>query len=90
MINREVFSEFYKSLKGKQVLVFGGLFKEAHKMYLNKELEVYKEKNEIKYVYMLYYNWVKNEYENTKLRELTEEELESLNNKFINEIEEDF
>ena len=72
------------------MLVFGGLFKEAHKMYLNKELEVYKEKNEIKYVYMLYYNWVKNEYENTKLRELTEEELESLNNKFINEIEEDF
>ena len=51
------------------MLVFGGLFKEAHKMYLNKELEVYKEKDEIKYVYMLYYNWAKKEYENTKLRE---------------------
>ncbi|MGU8426587.1 hypothetical protein ACV3NY_15035 [Clostridium perfringens] len=56
-------------------------------MYLNKELEVYKEKDEIKYVYMLYYNWAKKEYENTKLRELTEEELESLNHKLINEIE---
>lgn len=38
-----VFLEFYKDLKGKQALVLGGLFKEAHKMYLNKE------KDEIKY-----------------------------------------
>ncbi|WP_459077076.1 hypothetical protein [Clostridium perfringens] len=71
------------------MLVFGGLFKEAHKMYLNKELEVYKEKDEIKYVYMLYYNWAKKEYENTKLRELTEE-LESLNYKLVDELEDDF
>ncbi|GAA0068255.1 hypothetical protein UT300002_30390 [Clostridium perfringens] len=59
-------------------------------MYLNKELEVYKEKDEIKYVYMLYYNCAKKEYENTKLIELTEEELESLNHKLINEVEYDF
>ncbi|GAA0068311.1 hypothetical protein UT300002_30960 [Clostridium perfringens] len=55
-------------------------------MYLNGELDVYKEKDEINYVYMLYYNWTKKEYENTKLRELTEEEKESLNNKLIDEI----
>ena len=59
-------------------------------MYLNKELEVYKEKDEIKYVYILYYNCAENEYENTKLIELTQEELESLNHKLINEIECDF
>ena len=59
-------------------------------MYLNKELEIYKEKDEINYVYMLYYNWTKKEYENTKLRELTEEEKRSLNHKLINEIEEYF
>ncbi|MFY8237541.1 protein rep, partial [Clostridium perfringens] len=88
LINRKVFSEFYKALKGKQVLVFGGLFKDAHKMYLNGDLDVYKEKDEIKYEYMLYYNWTKKEYENTKLRELTEEEKKSLNHKLINEIEE--
>ncbi|MEW9960321.1 protein rep, partial [Clostridium butyricum] len=35
LINREVFTYFYKALKGKQVLVFSGLFKEAHKMYQN-------------------------------------------------------
>ena len=80
LINRKVFSELYKSLKGKQLLVLGGLFKKAHKMYLNWELEVYKEKDEIKYEYVLYYNWTKKEYENTKLRELTEEEKEILNN----------
>ena len=73
LINREVFSQFYKALKGKQVLVFGGIFKDVHKMYLNEELDVYKEKDNINYVYMLYYNWTKQEYENTKLRELTEE-----------------
>lgn len=83
LINRKVFSEFYKALNGKQVLVFGGLFKEAHEMYFNKELQVYKEKDKINYVYILYYNWAKKEYENTKLRELTDEEKESLNNKLI-------
>ncbi|MGU8435567.1 hypothetical protein ACV3RS_16655 [Clostridium perfringens] len=57
---------------------------------MNKELEVYKEKDEINYVYMLYYNWAKKEYENTKLRELTDEEKESLNYKLIDEIEDDF
>ncbi len=39
---------------------------------------------------MLYYNWAKKEYENTKLRELTDEEKESLNYKLIDEIEDDF
>ena len=39
---------------------------------------------------MLYYNCAENEYENTKLIELTQEELESLNHKLINEIECDF
>lgn len=90
LINRKVFSEFYKSLKGKQVLVFGGLFKEAHKMYLSKELEMYKKKDEIEYVYMLYYDWHKRQYEERKLRELTEEEKEKINNQLIDEIEKDF
>ncbi|MFY8220267.1 replication protein, partial [Clostridium perfringens] len=63
----------------KQVLVFSGLFKEAHKMYLNGELDVYKKKDEIEYVYMIYYDWHKKQYEERKLRELTEEEKEKIN-----------
>ncbi len=39
---------------------------------------------------LYYYNWTKKEYENTKLRELTEEEKESLNHKLINEMEDSF
>ncbi|XZH18521.1 protein rep (plasmid) [Clostridium perfringens] len=90
LINRKVFSEFYKALKGKQVLVFGGLFKNAHKMYLNGELDIYKEKDEINYVYMIYYNWTKKVYENTKLRELTEEEKEKINYKLKNDMDDNF
>lgn len=90
LINKPVFKVFYKALKGKQVLVFSGLFKDAHKMYLNGELDVYKKKDEIEYVYMVYYDWHKKQYEERKLRELTEEEKEKINYKLKNEIEDNF
>eukprot|EP00828_Plagiopyla_frontata_P006932 TRINITY_DN13154_c0_g1_i1.p1 TRINITY_DN13154_c0_g1~~TRINITY_DN13154_c0_g1_i1.p1 ORF type:complete len:234 (-),score=11.69 TRINITY_DN13154_c0_g1_i1:98-799(-) len=56
LINREVFTTFYKALKGKQVLVFSGLFKDAHTMFKHGELDTYKKQDDIQYVYMLYYN----------------------------------
>ncbi|MDM0907094.1 protein rep, partial [Clostridium perfringens] len=87
LISRPVFETFYKALKGKQVLVFGGLFKDAHKMYKLGELDVYKKQNEIEYVYKLYYNWFEREYENTRYIELTEDEKKKINNKLISEIE---
>lgn len=87
LVSRPVFETFYKALKGKQVLVFSGLFKEAHKMYEKGELDIYKKKDEIQYFYMLYYNWHKKEYEESSLRELTIEEFEKINNKLISEME---
>lgn len=87
LVSRPVFEAFYKALKGKQVLVFGGLFKDAHKMYKLGELDVYKKQNEIEYVYKLYYNWFKKEYENTRVIELTEDEKKQINKKLIDEIE---
>ncbi|MDM0907084.1 protein rep, partial [Clostridium perfringens] len=87
LISKPVFETFYKALKGKQVLVFGGLFKDAHKMYKLGELDVYKKQNEIEYVYKLYYNWFKKEYENTRCIELTEDEKKKINKKLIDEIE---
>ena len=87
LISRPVFETFYKALKGKQVLVFSGLFKDAHKMYKLGELDCYKKQNDIEYVYKLYYNWYKNEYGNTKIVELTEDEKEKINKKLIDEIE---
>lgn len=87
LVSRPVFETFYKALKGKQVLVFSGLFKDAHKMYKLGELDIYKKQSDIEYVYKLYYNWYKNEYENTKCVELTDEEKKKINKKLIDEIE---
>lgn len=87
LVSRPVFETFYKALKGKQVLVFSGLFKEAHKMYKLGELDVYKKQNDIEYVYKLYYNWYKNEYENTRCIELTDEEKKKINKNLIDGIE---
>ena len=82
-----MFKTFYTALKGKQLIVYGGLFKDAHKMYQKGELDAYKEIDEIEYTYMLYYNWHKNNYENSKIRDLTPEEKESINKKLIDSIE---
>ena len=87
LVSRPVFETFYKALKGKQVLVFSGLFKDAHKMYKLGKLDIYKKQSDIEYVYKLYYNWYKNEYENTNCIELTEEEKAKINKKLIEEIE---
>lgn len=89
LINREVFTVFYKALKGKQVLVFSGLFKDAHKMYQNGELDVYKQLDTIEYAYMVNYNWLKNKYDTSNIRELTEDEKQAFNKNLINEIEVD-
>lgn len=87
LISKPVFKVFYKALKGKQVLVFSGLFKEAHKMYLKGELDVYKKKDEIEYTYMIYYDWHKKNYEERKSRELTEKEKVKVNGNLIDEME---
>lgn len=87
LISRPVFQIFYKALKGKQTLVYGGLFKDASKMYDNGELDCYKKMNEIEYVYKLYYNWYKTEYQNSNIIELTDEERKKINKRLNEEIE---
>lgn len=87
LMSRPVFETFYKALKGKQVLVFSGLFKEVHKMYKLGELDCYKKQSDVEYVYKLYYNWYRNKYENTKCLELIDEEKKKINKNLIDEIE---
>lgn len=87
LINREVFTVFYKALKGKQVLVFSGLFKEAHKMFQNGDLDMYKQLDTIEYAYMVNYNWLKNKYDTSKIRELTVEEKQKFNKNLIGEVD---
>src|SRR5699024_11781572 len=55
--NQKVFEVFYKALKGKRLIVFSGLFKEAMTKFKNGELDEYKEKDLTKYVYAIMYTW---------------------------------
>lgn len=87
LVDKDVFKVFYSALKGKQLIVFGGMFKEAHKMYQNGELDSYKEIDEIEYTYMLYYKWHRNEYKNSKIRDLTDEEKENINKRLIKDLD---
>lgn len=87
LVSRPVFNVFYRALKGKQFIVFSGLFKDANTMYENGELDCYKVRDEIEYVYMMCYQWKKREYENTSIRELTEEERKQFNKDLLDVIE---
>lgn len=79
LVSQEVFEVFYKSLKGRQLIVYNGVFKEYVKRYKAGELEDYKEKDDVKYVYLLLACWnpeyLKYEQE---LQPLTKEKLEAI------------
>lgn len=49
-----VFDAFYKALKGKQVLVYSGLFKDARKKLKNGELDYLKEVDPTEYIYQIF------------------------------------
>ncbi|UXR39159.1 protein rep (plasmid) [Staphylococcus simulans] len=54
LINQKVFDTFYKSLKGKQILVYSGLFKEARKKLKNGDLDYLKEVDPTEYIYQIF------------------------------------
>ena len=89
LINQKVFDAFYKSLKGKQILVYSGLFKEARKKLKNGELDYLKDIDPTEYVYQIFYMWNKNEYLASEIFDLTDEEKRLINHQMINEIEEE-
>ncbi|PXA61431.1 protein rep, partial [Staphylococcus pseudintermedius] len=74
LINQKVFDAFYKSLKGKQVLVYSGLFKEAKKKLKNGDLDYLKEIDPTEYIYQIFYIWKQKEYLASELYDLTEQE----------------
>src|SRR5699024_4958887 len=83
--NQKVFEVFYKALKGKRLIVFSGLFKEAMTKFKNGELDEYKEKDLTKYVYAIMYTWGDKKYLEMENRLLTDDELEEINGKLIDE-----
>src|SRR5699024_9649213 len=80
-----VFEVFYKSLKGKRLIVYSCLFKEAMTKFKNGELDKYKEKDLTKYVYAIMYTWGDKKYLEMEKRLLTDDELEEINGKLIDE-----
>ena len=89
LINQKVFDAFYKSLKGKQVLVYSGLFKEAKKKLKNGDLDYLKEIDPTEYIYQIFYILKQKEYLASELYDLTEQEKREINHKMIDEIEEE-
>nr|WP_172687526.1 protein rep [Staphylococcus arlettae]ARO44728.1 replication protein [Staphylococcus arlettae] len=89
LINQKVFDAFYKTLKGKQVLVYSGLFKEAKKKLKNGDLDYLKEIDPTEYIYQIFYIWKQKEYLASELYDLTEQEKREINHKMIDEIEEE-
>ncbi|HII1079834.1 protein rep [Streptococcus pneumoniae] len=85
LINQKVFDAFYKSLKGKQVLVYSGLFKEAKKKLKNGDLDYLKEIDPTEYIYQIFYIWKQKEYLASELYDLTEQEKREINHKVIND-----
>ncbi len=89
LINQKVFDAFYKALKGKQVLVYSGLFNNARKKLKNGELDYLKEVDPTEYIYQIFYTWNKKEYLASEIFDLTESEKQEINHQMIDEIEEE-
>lgn len=87
LTSQEVFDVFYKALKGKQILTYNGLFKDALALFKNGKLDKYKEVDPTEYVYMLLYKWGFGEYVEHEIRELTKEEYKKVNSELLDEME---
>ena len=89
MKSQDVFDYFYKALKNRQVVTFGGAFKEALVLFKNGELDKYKEIDYTEYVYQIIFKWNRNfaEYIQYELRELDEYERIKINKKLIDELD---
>lgn len=85
--SQEVFDVFYAALKGKQLITYSGVFKDALKLFKAGELDKYKELDLTEYIYLLEYNWMGKSYSLDEKRLLTEEELKQVNNQLIQELE---
>ncbi|MEX2957274.1 protein rep [Staphylococcus pasteuri] len=89
LINQKVFDAFYKSLKGKQILVYSGLFKDARKKLKNGDLDYLKDVDPTEYIYQIFYIWNQKEYLASEIYDLTEQEKREINHQMIDEIEEE-
>lgn len=80
--SERVFDTFYTALKGRQLLVYSGTFKDYAKKYEQGLLDEFKHADETLYTHLLYSIWQSSNYEN-KIRELTPEEFEKYNERAL-------
>jgi plasmid rolling circle replication initiator protein Rep len=86
--SQEVFDVFYSALKGRQLVVYGGMFKDYALKYENGELDKYKGKDKNEYFYKILATWNPDLLKfNREYIELTEEEKEKYNGHLIDELE---
>lgn len=83
--DEKVFDTFYKSLSGKRLIVYSGLFKDASKLYENKELEKYKQLDPTEYIYQIFYHWGQQKYIETEKKLMSEDMQKEVNNQMLNE-----
>jgi len=83
--SQDVFDSFYNALKGRQVLTYNGLFATANKKFKAHELDDYISPDNTEYCYILLYRWGKGEYIEHERRELTSEEMETINMRLMDE-----
>ena len=84
--SEKVFDTFYMALKRRQLIVYSGMMTDYAKKYKIGELDKFKKVNEDEYTHLLQAVWKSSRYD-SKLRELTSEEIEKYNQraKFIEE-----
>lgn len=83
----EVFKVYYRALKGKQLIVYSGLFKTMAKKFEDGEIDQYKEIDQNEYVYAVMYNWGYGKYVEQEKRHLNDEEYRAVNGMFNDEDE---
>ncbi|MGH0951350.1 protein rep [Bacillus mycoides] len=87
-VSREVFDVFYSALKGRQLIVYGGMFKEYALKYESGELDKYKTKDKNEYFYKILVTWNSDLLKfNREYLELSEDEKEKYNGSLQEEIE---
>lgn len=80
-----IFDTFYKTLSGKKLIVYSGLFKDANKKYENKELEHYKEIDPTHYIYQIFYHWGQTDYIQTEQKLMSEDMQKEVNQTMLEE-----
>jgi hypothetical protein len=80
-----VFDTFYKTLSGKRLIVYSGLFKDASTLYETKALDHYKDMDPTYYIYQIFYHWGKTDYIETERKLMNQDMQKEINQTLLDE-----